>query len=175
MTEFWTTLIKVHSSVEGNTALDENCTHIIGPYWIMEGETEFLTEEGVKFDEVAQGAVGALGNLSTEELIAICKQCYGVDLGESMGHPLEHRLNLDASCELGVAEEWRDLDPSDIKLDMLGSAPTINISEFEVKRYFEYNDPYFAHRIMVLPSYSVTWTPCNLTAVTFPCHDRQIT
>lgn len=97
MTEFWTTLIKVHSSVEGNTALDENCTHVIGPYYIMEGETEFLAEEGVKFDDVAEGAVGALGDRSTEELIAICLESYGVDLGESMTHPLERRLKPDAT------------------------------------------------------------------------------
>jgi hypothetical protein len=99
-----------------------------------------------------------------------------------------------------LAEEWRDLDPSRIKLDtlatsreieefeffdisavidpinpfarILDSGPRINFSEFEIKRHFEYEDPDFAHRIMALPSYSVTFTPYNITAVTFPCHDH---
>lgn len=98
-----------------------------------------------------------------------------------------------------LAEEWRDLDPNRITLDTLATqreidefelfdlsvitdepinplarilSPTIDFSEFELKRHFEYDDPHFSHRIMVLPSYSVTFTPHNITAVTYPCHDH---
>lgn len=79
--EFWTTLLSVAEANEQATkALQANCIHVAGPFWIMEGETEYLRDEGVRFEEVAEGAVEALGDLSQGELIAVCKKSFGVDI-----------------------------------------------------------------------------------------------
>lgn len=77
---FWTTLIKVtrNPTPEQAAALKANCTHIRGPYWIMEGETDYLREEGIRFREVAEGAVPGLGDLTTHELCKVCSDSYGV-------------------------------------------------------------------------------------------------
>jgi hypothetical protein len=79
--EFWTTLIKVRRTTsDGAEALRANCTHVTGPYWIMEGDLDYLREAGVRFSEVAQGVVGSLGDLSEEELREVCLRSYGVRL-----------------------------------------------------------------------------------------------
>ena len=81
MSEFWTTLIKVTKpmiSEQANRALCANCTHVSGPYWIMEGDLDYLGDEGVPFAAVAEGAVGALGGLSEGELRQVCLDSYGV-------------------------------------------------------------------------------------------------
>lgn len=80
--EFWTTLIRVTKVIDndGQQALSENCTHVVGPFWIMEGDTDYLHEEGVRFEEVAEGAVPGLGDRTYPELLTICKQSYGIDL-----------------------------------------------------------------------------------------------
>jgi hypothetical protein len=79
---FWTTLIKVTREplAEQRRALGANCTHVAGPYWIMEGETDYLRDEGIRFREVAEGEVGALGDLSEGELRQVCLDSYGVEL-----------------------------------------------------------------------------------------------
>lgn len=76
---FWTTLIKVtrRPTPDQDAALRANCTHVSGPYWIMEGDTDYLREEGIHFQEVAEGAVGALGDLTTAELRKVCADSYG--------------------------------------------------------------------------------------------------
>lgn len=79
-TEFWTTLLKVEPRSEKAQALIANCTHVTGPYWIMEGDTDYLRAEGIRFDVIAEGAVGCLGGLSESELIQVCSDSYGVDL-----------------------------------------------------------------------------------------------
>jgi hypothetical protein len=60
MIKFWTTLIKVTVKPTGRAAesLEANCTHVTGNYWIMEGETDSLRDDGLKFKEIAEGAVG---------------------------------------------------------------------------------------------------------------------
>jgi hypothetical protein len=79
--EFWTTLLCVDNpDAQGTKALQENCTHVLGPWWIMEGETDYLRDEGVRFEEIAEGAVGALGGLSLQELLKIVKDSYGIAL-----------------------------------------------------------------------------------------------
>ena len=80
--EFWVSLLKVSN---GNNpavkaALEANCTHVKGPYWIFEGETECLEDDGVAFEVVGEGAVGSLGGLSQPELVAVCLDDLGVDL-----------------------------------------------------------------------------------------------
>lgn len=81
MIEFWTTLLCVEEpDAQGMKALRENCTHVLGPWWIMEGDTDYLREEGVRFEEVAEGAVGALGDLSTAQLVQVVKDSYGITL-----------------------------------------------------------------------------------------------
>lgn len=61
-------------------AICANCTHVAGRYWIMEGDTNYLRDEGVPFVEVAEGAVGALGGLTERELIEVCRTSFGVPL-----------------------------------------------------------------------------------------------
>lgn len=89
--EFWTTLIKVTkadntvapNAYKGTTArksLETNCTHVTGDYWIMEGETDALRDDGIEFKEIAEGAVGNLGDLTEKELIQVCLDSYGVKL-----------------------------------------------------------------------------------------------
>lgn len=81
--EFWTTLIKITrkpTTPEAQRSLDLNCTHVTGPYYIMEGDTDCLRDDGLRFREIEQGAVGALGGLSEDELKAVCLESYGVEL-----------------------------------------------------------------------------------------------
>lgn len=47
----------------------------------------------------------------------------------------------------------------------------VDLSDFKVERTFEFEDKDFAHRIMVLPSYTVQFTPMNITAMTWPGHE----
>ena len=76
---FWTTLIRVidASTAQAIQSLKENCTHVTGGYWIMEGDVDCLRDDGVVLHEVAEGAVGALGDLTEAELIKVCLDCYG--------------------------------------------------------------------------------------------------
>lgn len=78
--EFWTTLIRVRGIVsrQAHSALEANCTHVAGAYWIMEGEVEYLRQQGVRFVEVAEGAVPSLGDLSEQELRQVCLESFGV-------------------------------------------------------------------------------------------------
>lgn len=80
--QFWTTLIKVREPTpQAAEALRANCTHVTGPYWIMEGDVDCLRDEGVRLIEVAEGAVGSLGDLTESELVQVCRDSYGIDLG----------------------------------------------------------------------------------------------
>lgn len=83
--EFWTTLIKVKNppTESAKDALEANCTHVNRNYWIMEGDVDALRDEGVVCEEVAEGAVGALGGLSKNELIQVCLDSYGVRVPEN--------------------------------------------------------------------------------------------
>jgi hypothetical protein len=83
--QFWTTLIKVTraSTPEAKASLAANCTPVIGPYWIMEGDVDSLRADGVRCREVAEGAVGALGDLTQNELVEVCLQSYGVQLASA--------------------------------------------------------------------------------------------
>ena len=89
--EFWTTLIKVldaadtvasnaHEDRTARQTLEDNCTHVTGDYWIMEGDVDYLRDMGVKLEEVAEGAVGSLGGLTEKQLKQVCLDSYGVKL-----------------------------------------------------------------------------------------------
>jgi hypothetical protein len=82
--EFWTTLIKVTraSTPRAKESLRANCTHVTGSYWIMEGDVDSLRTDGVRCREVAEGAVGCLGDIldNEAELKKVCLQSYGVEL-----------------------------------------------------------------------------------------------
>ena len=80
--EFWVSLIKVANgnNPAAKAALEDNCTHVKGSYWIFEGETDCLEDYGVAFEIVGEGAVGCLGGLSQEELVAVCLDDLCVDL-----------------------------------------------------------------------------------------------
>ena len=80
--EFWVSLIKVSNgnNPAAKAALEANCTHVKGPYWLYEGETDCLEADGVKFEVVGEGAVGSLGGISQAELVAVCLDDLGVDL-----------------------------------------------------------------------------------------------
>ena len=82
MIEFWTTLIRVthRRSPEAQRSLEGNCTHVTGDYYIMEGDVDCLRNDGVECQEIAEGAVGCLGDLSEQELKAVCLNSYGVTL-----------------------------------------------------------------------------------------------
>jgi len=80
--EFWVTLIdaaKKQSAIAAES-LSDNCTHIDGCCWIFEGEIFVLEEDGIKFNEVAEGAVPCLGGLSKSELVDLCDDVFGVDV-----------------------------------------------------------------------------------------------
>ena len=80
--EFWVSLIKVSNgnNPAAKAALEANCTHVKGPYWIFEGETYCLEGDGVNFEVIGEGAVGSLGGISQAELVAVCLNDFGVDL-----------------------------------------------------------------------------------------------
>ena len=80
--EFWVSLIKASNgnNPAAKAVLEDNCTHVKGPYWIYEGETEYLEADGVRFEVVGEGAVGCLGGLSQAELVTVCLNDLGVDL-----------------------------------------------------------------------------------------------
>src|SRR5512146_1445988 len=88
---FWTTLLRLSSSNKSVLAvLQANCTHVIGPYWIMEGDTDYLRDEGVRFTEVAEGAVPTLGGRSVAELCQICRDSFDVDVARGYAQA-DHR------------------------------------------------------------------------------------
>ena len=60
--EFWVSLIKVSNgnNPAAKAALEANCTHVKGPYWIFEGETYCLEGDGVNFEVIGEGAVGPI-------------------------------------------------------------------------------------------------------------------
>jgi hypothetical protein len=80
--EFLTTLIKVTraSTPEAKASLEGNCTHVTGPYWIMEGDVDCLRQDGIRLKEIAEGVVGCLGDLTEAELKVVCLDSYGVQL-----------------------------------------------------------------------------------------------
>jgi hypothetical protein len=84
---FWTTLVEVTREPTDAqlAALTANCTHVTGRYWIMEGDTDYLRDEGIRIREVAEGAVGALGDLTETGLVKVCLDSYGVRLGATNG------------------------------------------------------------------------------------------
>lgn len=80
--KFWVNLIKVEKeqSVEAAKSLKANCTYVDNWFWIFEGDTEALEEDGVKFKVVSEGAVGSLGDLTREELVELCEDVFGIDI-----------------------------------------------------------------------------------------------
>lgn len=80
---FWTTLIKIKGkqSDEAMLALKENCTHVTGGYYIMEGDVDCLRDYGVQCEEIEEGAVPSLGGLSDKELFELCEEVFGVKVG----------------------------------------------------------------------------------------------
>lgn len=88
--EFWTTLIRVTKEPTGEVlqTLKRNCTHVRGDFWIMEGDVDYLRDEGVVLEEVAEGAVGALGGLSPKQLINVCLDSYGFRIPAPPPNPL---------------------------------------------------------------------------------------
>lgn len=72
--EFWAKLIKV---LELTDSIRRNCTHVVGDYWIFEGDEDAL--EG-QFEILAEGSVPSLGGLSQEKLIEICGESFGREL-----------------------------------------------------------------------------------------------
>ena len=87
--EFWVSLIKVSNgnNPAAKAALEANCTHVKGPYWIFEGETYCLEGDGVNFEVIGEGAVGSLGGLSQSELVGVCLNDFGVDLNAEEHQP----------------------------------------------------------------------------------------
>lgn len=79
--EFLVSLINVKAanSPDAKAALETAATHVQGPYWIVDGETESLVALGVEFEVVSDGYVGPLGGLSQSELIKICKEYLDVE------------------------------------------------------------------------------------------------
>jgi len=80
--EFWTKLIVVakEQSIKAAESLKGNCTHVDNWCWIFEGDLECLADDGVKFNELSEGAVPCLGDLSKGELVELCKDVFGIDV-----------------------------------------------------------------------------------------------
>ena len=89
--EFWASLIKVPEMTDWERKrCEESCTHVVGDYWIMEGDTDslFMNPEDpwrppARTPEVvAEGYVTSLGGLSQEMLIIGVDEWFGVDLSK---------------------------------------------------------------------------------------------
>ena len=80
--EFWTTLIVVAKEQipEAVKSLKGNCTYVDNWCWIFEGDIECLVDDGVKFNEIAEGAVPCLGDMSKAELVELCKDVFGINV-----------------------------------------------------------------------------------------------
>ena len=102
---FWTTLLMVTSATEaGHKFLEANCTHVLGPYWIMEGDVDFLRDSGVEFEHIDEGAVSSLGGLSQEELLTVCRQAYSFKIPTGLAiEEDEIRRVLDQQEEMALA------------------------------------------------------------------------
>ena len=77
--EFWVSLIKVDTDKLGPFGLadlNDNCTHVTGPFWIMEGDTDALIADHRVIDE---GAVPSLGDMSEDALIRLCFETFRND------------------------------------------------------------------------------------------------
>jgi len=87
--EFWTTLIVVakEQSPEAIKLLKANCTYVDNWCWIFEGDIELLADDGVKFNELAEGAVPSLGDLSKSELVELCEDGFGVNVYNQAFNP----------------------------------------------------------------------------------------
>ena len=79
MFEFQVNLIVVSNklSSEAQKSLKENCTHVVNDVWIMEGDLGCLLDDGVNFNFIEEGIVGALGGLSQKKLLKICDESFG--------------------------------------------------------------------------------------------------
>jgi len=80
--KFQVKLIEVTDAAdeEARERLQDNCTHIAGNMWLFEGEEYAL--DGVTFTVVCEEAMGAYGDLSTTQLIAVVSDTFRVSLGE---------------------------------------------------------------------------------------------
>ena len=80
--EFWTKLIVVakEQTPEAVKSLKGNCTYVDNWCWIFEGEIGCLKDDGVKFNELSEGAVPCLGDLSREDLVELCEEVFGVNV-----------------------------------------------------------------------------------------------
>ena len=77
---FEASLIRViDCTPEGKKDLEINCMHVKGPYWIFEGDIDFIGE-GIKLEIVEEGIVPSLGGLSERELIKVCKESFDVNV-----------------------------------------------------------------------------------------------
>lgn len=77
---FEVNLIRVSDSVlpEQVKELESNCTHVIGDYWIYEGDEAFLD---APFVVLKRGIVGPLGDLSEDKLRNIVEESFGIKIG----------------------------------------------------------------------------------------------
>lgn len=85
MIEFWTTLIvadKKQLTATAQESLDGNCTYVANNYWIFEGDTDVLRDDGVQFKEVVEGAVPGLGGMSRDELVELTENVFGIKVNE---------------------------------------------------------------------------------------------
>lgn len=78
--EFWVSLIQValEQSHHAMESLQNNCVHVSKDLYIMEGDTDTLRDDGVKFRVVAVGSVGSLGGLSELELKKVCLESFNI-------------------------------------------------------------------------------------------------
>jgi len=79
--EFLTTLIKIkgNQNKKARQSLVDNCTHVTGGYYIMEGDVDCLRDDGVVLEEIEEGAVPSLVGLSDKEMMEVCQVAYGVN------------------------------------------------------------------------------------------------
>lgn len=85
--KFWVSLIK---TPDNNKFLEENCTHVVGGYWIYEGCNEVLGDELNSHEVIAEGAVPSLGGMTPKQLTEGCSTWFGVDVNEGCGCGFKH-------------------------------------------------------------------------------------
>lgn len=87
--QFLTTLIVVakEQSIEAAKSLKANCTYVDNWCWIFEGDIECLEDDGVKFNELADGAVPGLGDMSRTELVDLCEEVFSVNVYNQSFNP----------------------------------------------------------------------------------------
>lgn len=89
--EFLVNLIVIadEQTNKAKQALNDNCTHVTGNVYLMEGDLESLLDDELVFNFLGESVVGSLGGLKERELIRIVYQSFGKNAEKLKFNPNE--------------------------------------------------------------------------------------